>query len=56
MAGSCGYLLIALYLVYDADFTAPASRWLNPVRTALMPCVRAPFSQLNFEWAAHQCL
>lgn len=43
MAGSCGYLLIALYMVYDAEFVAPVSRWLRPVQTAFMPCVHATF-------------
>ena len=40
MAGSCGYLLIALYVVYDLEFVAPVSRWMRPLQTAFMPCVR----------------
>ena len=40
MAGSCGYLLIALYVVYDLEFVPPLSRWMRPLRTAFMPCVQ----------------
>jgi hypothetical protein len=40
MAGSCGYLLIALYVVYDYQFKAadaPPPRWQSMLRTAFMP-------------------
>jgi predicted acyltransferase len=38
MAGSCGYLLIALYLVYDFEVAAPEPpRWQRVCRMLFMP-------------------
>ena len=38
MAGSCGYLLVALYVVYDLKVDA---WWQRPLQSFFEPCVHA---------------
>ena len=54
MAGSCGYLLVALYIVYDLKVDAC---WQRPLKSFFEPCVHASlFRHLRTSDDALHCL